>query len=142
MLEGQEPSDRRDRKKEQRRPVKLFHSCMGEFKKLKRLIHRFAQQPWNHQLKHRSKNYSHYSSKKVKLVGQTEEEDSPDKSRERGRKTCGAFDTLSVQGSVGFATMILDLLLRQNGQHHHSEHGHGHPRIGEELGVFGKVRPL
>ena len=75
-------------------------------------------------------------------MGQAEEDDSPDKSWERGRKTCGAFDTLSVQGSVGFATMILDLLLRQSGQHHHSEHGLGHPRFGEELGVFGKVRPL
>jgi hypothetical protein len=45
MLEGQEPSDRRDRKKEQRRPVKLFHSCMGEFKKLKRLTTALPSNP-------------------------------------------------------------------------------------------------
>jgi len=31
-------------------------------------------------------------------VFQTEEDNTPDKSRERGRKTCGAFDAMSVHG--------------------------------------------
>ena len=115
---------------------------MGGFKNLKRLIHRFAKQPWNHQLKNPPKDHSQHSNEKVKLVGKTEEEDSPDKSRERGRKTCCAFDAVSVHGSVGFATMLLDLLLRQSGQHHHSDHGHRHPRIDEELRAFRKVHPF